>query len=93
MQDERIFILSKLPVYTGKVNVISEDQTVRDIINGVKYCHNKYSGDYDKIGDYFIKNTPSFKTPITVPFISTISINKINDILSLSLPVRLLDEA
>ena len=58
MQDERIFILSKLPVYTGKVNVISEDQTVRDIINGVKYCHNKYSGDYDKIGDYFIKNTP-----------------------------------
>ena len=55
--DQRTFILSKLPIYTGTVNVISEDQSVKDIINGVKYCHDKYAEDYDLIGQYFIGST------------------------------------
>ena len=54
---DRLFILSKLPIYTGTVNVITEDQSVKDIIRGVKMCHEKYANDYDKIGAYFIGNT------------------------------------
>src|ERR1700694_292257 len=51
------FILSKLPMYTGTVEVIADDQNVYDIIRGVKAIHKRYAGDYDKIAQYFVGAT------------------------------------
>ncbi len=51
------FILSKLPTYTGTVEVIADDQNVYDIIRGVKSIHKRYASDYDKIAKYFIGET------------------------------------
>lgn len=48
------FILSKLPMYTGTVEVMADDQSVYDIISGVKSIHKRYANDYDKIAQYFI---------------------------------------
>jgi hypothetical protein len=51
------FILQKLPMYTGTVEVIADDQNVFDIIRGVKQIHNRYAEDYDKIANYFVGAT------------------------------------
>ena len=54
----------------------------------------KFSTKHLRISLYvLLKKTPSFRTPIAVPFTSTKSIIKINDELSLSLPVNLLSRA
>jgi hypothetical protein len=50
-------ILQCLPMYTGTVEVIADDQNVYDIIRGVKQIHKRYADDYDKIADYFIGET------------------------------------
>ena len=54
----RNYILSKLPLYTATIEIIKDQQSVNDIIKGVKYCHKKYAADYDKIAIDFIGDTP-----------------------------------
>ena len=51
-------ILSLLPVYNGKVEIIADDQSVYDIIQGVKDIHKRYADQYDIIAPYFIQRTP-----------------------------------
>lgn len=50
-------LLQSLPVYMGAVDVITDDQSVNDIIRGVKFCHKKYANDYDQIAHFFVGDT------------------------------------
>ena len=47
-------ILGKLSPFKNYKRVISQDQTVSDIINGILDCHEKYKSEYDKISEDFL---------------------------------------
>jgi len=47
-------ILQYLPKYNGNVELITDNQSVGDIMDAMKNFHEKYSKDYDKIAAYFV---------------------------------------
>lgn len=51
-------ILQYLPSYRGDIRVISENQSVSDIISAMGNFHKKYAADYDKIAPFFIGRNP-----------------------------------
>ena len=48
------YILQKLSPFKNYQTVITQDQTVGDIINGILSTHEKYKKEYDKISEDFI---------------------------------------
>lgn len=52
------FLLSKLPLYKGQAHLLKQNQSVDDIIKGVKMVHKKYAINYDAIAEYFVGETP-----------------------------------
>lgn len=51
-------ILRYLPTYKGDVQIITDNQSVEDIMQAMQIFHKKYAGDYDKIYQFFVSNTP-----------------------------------
>lgn len=51
-------ILAALPPFDGTYELLADDQTVEDIMQGIKSCHKEFAGDYDLIYQYFIGSTP-----------------------------------
>jgi len=47
-------VLQKLAPFQNYKKVVSSDQTVTDIIDGIVETHYKYQDEYDKISDYFV---------------------------------------
>lgn len=47
-------VLKKLSPFKNYKKVISSDQTVTDIIDGIVNTHYKYADEYDKISNYFV---------------------------------------
>jgi hypothetical protein len=47
-------LLSRLPVFLGNRDIISEDQSTKDIVNEVLTAHEIFSEDYDKIQALFL---------------------------------------
>ena len=47
-------VLQKLSPFNNYRKVVSTDQTVTDIIDGILDTHNQYFGEYDKISDLFV---------------------------------------
>jgi hypothetical protein len=47
-------VLQKLSPFNNYRKVVSADQTVTDIIDGILDTHNQYFGEYDKISDLFV---------------------------------------
>jgi len=47
-------ILGKLPPFKNYQVIVSHDQTVGEIIDGILMTHEKYKNEYDKISEYFI---------------------------------------
>ena len=47
-------ILQHLPPFLNNQNIISEEQTTSDIINGIKHTHEKFAWQYDKIYRFFV---------------------------------------
>jgi len=47
-------ILGKLTPFKNYQVIVSHDQTVGEIINGILNTHEKYKKEYDKISEYFI---------------------------------------
>lgn len=50
----RSAILQKLSPFNNFRKVVSSDQTVTDIIDGILETHNQYFSEYDKISDFFV---------------------------------------
>lgn len=50
-------ILKMLPVFAGEYELLSDDQTVEDIMRGIKRCHKEYAQQYDTIAQYFVGNS------------------------------------
>jgi len=50
-------LLSKLPIYNGKIGILKYEQNTDDIITHLLKCHDEYKKDYDKIYPYFLGNT------------------------------------
>jgi len=51
------FILGKLTPFQNKQNVITSQQGVNDIINGLLTTHDQYKDEYDKISHFFYTGT------------------------------------
>jgi len=47
-------VLQKLSPFNNFRKVVSADQTVTDIIDGILETHNQYFSEYDKISDFFV---------------------------------------
>jgi hypothetical protein len=47
-------ILQYLPKYNGNVELITNNQSVEDIMDAMKSFHEKFSKDYDKVAPYFM---------------------------------------
>jgi len=47
-------VLQKLSPFNNFKKVVSSDQTVNDIIDGIVETHYKYKDEYDKISDFFV---------------------------------------
>lgn len=47
-------ILGKLPLFKNYQVIVSHDQTVGEIIDGILMTNEKYKNEYDKISEYFI---------------------------------------
>ena len=50
-------ILQKLPSFKNYQVIVSNDQSVGEIIDGILATHEKYKNDYDKISNYFVGDT------------------------------------
>ena len=47
-------VLKKLAPFNNYKKVVSADQTVTDIIDGIINTHYQYQEEYDKISNYFV---------------------------------------
>jgi hypothetical protein len=51
-------ILNYLPAYKADIEILTDNQDVRDIMKGMEKFHVKYANDYDKIYSFFLGATP-----------------------------------
>ena len=50
----RTEILGKLAPFKNYQVIVSQDQSVGEIIDGILNTHEKYKNEYDKISSYFV---------------------------------------
>jgi len=51
-------ILKYLPSYRGNIEIITNNQDVKDIMKAMQNFHTTYASDYDKIYKFFLGKTP-----------------------------------
>lgn len=59
MAPSPVSVLSVLPPYRGRRNVLVKNQGVTDVIEGMLAAHRAYRGQYDRIGEKFAGGTPA----------------------------------
>jgi len=59
MAPSPVSVLSVLPPYRGRRNVLVKNQGVTDVIEGMLAAHSTYRGQYDRIAEKFTDGTPA----------------------------------